>query len=323
MFSSTTTTVQSVKTGHPPRWSITTACRYPSKDEGTTTSTLPCAAAMKKENNNEEEQWQQQPRIRRKSITSIPYTMTTKSDDANFLHPMVSPSKSEHQKGIIRCATFDCPIFSNLNPELYQRVLEAMTSGIRVPMGSIIVKQGTPADKFYIVESGTVEEHMNNNAESCYKKGSSFGALSLLHTYSWPASYIATTDDVVLTELSCTTYQSILIRQATQSRYHHRQLVYNTSLFTMLDRDAQHRIVDAMILSKYQNGDVVYREERMERSGRTFTRFMTKGDYFGYIELPNGHNPQRAITGTMTIIAHEPLVCLTIERNALHRLLGK
>ena len=91
-----------------------------------------------------------QPKIRRKSVTSEPYcTMTTKLDhlDVEYLQGKVFHSKSKYQEGIVRCATFDNFIFSRLNVQQFQQLLQAIKSNVQIPMGSVIAHQGSYADK--------------------------------------------------------------------------------------------------------------------------------------------------------------------------------
>ena len=122
------------------------ACgQYPSTFTNYTMSDTHCSPAgmLKKDK-------EAQPKVRRKSVTSEPYcTMTTKLNhiDVEHLQVKVSHSKSKYQEGIVRCATFDNFIFSRLNVQQFQRLLEAIKSNVHISMGSVIVQQGSYADK--------------------------------------------------------------------------------------------------------------------------------------------------------------------------------
>ncbi|KAG2218959.1 hypothetical protein INT45_004651 [Circinella minor] len=245
----------------------------------------------------------------------------------------VFESKSKHQEGIIRCATFDNFIFSRLNSQQYQRLLQAMKSNVQIPMGLVIVQQGSYADKFYIVESGIVEHQINDAAECHLQIGASFGALSLLHDVQWPATYVAATD-VVLTELSRSAYQAIMIEQSIFTRQFHKQLINNISLFNKLETIDQYRILDALILVEYQDGQVVYHQNELtdkkifiikdgnvvgfndkKNNYRTITKMMGQGDYFGNADLLKD---QEDTIATTTFIAYGSLTCLTLKEDTLY-----
>ncbi|KAI9488266.1 hypothetical protein BDB00DRAFT_849254 [Zychaea mexicana] len=115
-----------------------------------------------------------------------------------------------------------------------------------------------------------VEERMGNVVKCRYLMGGSFGTLSLLHFHRWPASYVAATDDVVLSELSREDYQSVLINDAESKRLNRRRLVDKVPTFNKLDPIDQNLVVDALTPVEYHDGQIVYNQGDQIADNRIF-----------------------------------------------------
>ena len=102
-------------------------------------------------------------------------------------------------------------------------------------------------------------------------------------------------------ELSRPAYQAIMIEQSIVARQIHKQLIDTIPLFNKLKIVERHRIVDALILVEYQDGQVLYPQDELtdknifiikngnavvlndkEKSYRTITKIMGQGimDFF-------------------------------------------
>jgi len=94
-----------------------------------------------------------------------------------------------------------CEVFAGLNVDALTKVAEKMSLG-RFPPGAVIIRQGDPGDKFYLLRRGTVDVCINDQAGqpqvvNTLKEGDFFGERALLSGQVRSATIIA--KDVVET----------------------------------------------------------------------------------------------------------------------------
>jgi putative ABC transport system ATP-binding protein len=105
-----------------------------------------------------------------------------------------------------------CPIFTRLTPRTLTEVADEVIPE-KHPAGAVIVRQGDPGDKFYIVKSGSVDVIVDDGAArrtvATLGKGDFFGEAALLTGAPRNATIVAKEDLVVYT-LGKEQFQAVL-----------------------------------------------------------------------------------------------------------------
>jgi len=90
------------------------------------------------------------------------------------------------------------PIFRPLAPATLEQLARDLQP-LRVSTGEVIVRQGEPGDRFYIVEDGEVEVHVDDRPPQRLGPGDYFGEIALLQDVLRTATVVAATDVNLLT----------------------------------------------------------------------------------------------------------------------------
>jgi CRP-like cAMP-binding protein len=85
------------------------------------------------------------------------------------------------------------PIFRPLPPATLEQLARELQPA-RVPAGEVIVRQGEPGDRFYIVEEGEVEVRIDDVPIQRLQSGEYFGEIALLKDVPRTATVVAATD---------------------------------------------------------------------------------------------------------------------------------
>ncbi len=110
-----------------------------------------------------------------------------------------------------------CPVFARLTPRTLTEVADKMTLE-RFPAGAVIIRQGDPGDKFYLIRRGTVHVAVRENGASrqvaTLSQGDFFGEAALLTGEPRNASVVAE-DEVEVYTLGNEDFQAVLKASAT------------------------------------------------------------------------------------------------------------
>jgi predicted MFS family arabinose efflux permease len=87
----------------------------------------------------------------------------------------------------------ELPIFRPLPPATVEQLARGLHS-IHVPAGDVIVRQGDHGDRFYIVEDGEIDVHVNGQPTEPLKARDFFGEIALLRDVPRTATVTARTD---------------------------------------------------------------------------------------------------------------------------------
>jgi putative ABC transport system ATP-binding protein len=110
-----------------------------------------------------------------------------------------------------------CPVFAPLTPRTLTEVADQMIPE-RYPAGAVIIRQGDPGDKFYVLKSGTVdvivEDHAGRRTVAALGSGSFFGEAALLKAEPRNATVMAK-EDVEVYTLGKEQFQAVLQASST------------------------------------------------------------------------------------------------------------
>jgi len=111
----------------------------------------------------------------------------------------------------------ECPIFSRLTPRTLTEVADQMKPE-KHPAGAVIVRQGDPGDKFYIIKSGSVDVMVDDGTArhtvATLVKGDFFGETALLTGEPRNATVVAK-EELELYSLGKEEFQAVLHASAT------------------------------------------------------------------------------------------------------------
>ena len=85
------------------------------------------------------------------------------------------------------------PLFAPLDPA----TLEALARGlvpVQAPEGTVVVQEGAPGDRFYVIASGEVRVEQGDATVGLLGRGDAFGEIALLRDIPRTASCVASTD---------------------------------------------------------------------------------------------------------------------------------
>jgi len=89
------------------------------------------------------------------------------------------------------------PMFAPLTPGVVESLARSLVR-VSVPAGDVVVREGTDADRFYVIESGLVEVTQNGAVLRREEAGDFFGEIGLLRDVPRTATITAVEDTVLL-----------------------------------------------------------------------------------------------------------------------------
>ncbi|KAK9236794.1 cyclic nucleotide-binding-like protein [Lipomyces kononenkoae] len=220
-------------------------------------------------------------------------------------------------------------LFRGLDAEALQTILNVLEEK-RIASGVTIIKQGDEGEKFYIIESGTVDYYVNGSKVSSSGPGSSFGELALMYN-SLRAATVMSTSPCVLWVLDGTTFRRILMERTASKRAMYEQFLREVPVLTPLTDWERAKIADALKAVEYKAGDVIIKEgdvgehfylieegdAEVYKEGEGKVTDLAKGDYFGELALLNDA-PRAA-----TVVAKTDIRAVTLDKSGFKRMLGE
>lgn len=276
---------------------------------------------------------------RRKSICAEGFDPTTEEDD-DEVHKVVHP-KTDCQRKRLESIIAKMLMFSSLDAEQTQQILDAMFERIVVP-GEHVIDEGDDGDNFYIIERGTYDIFVNDEAKNPQHKGTyngygAFGELALMYNCPRLATIIATSPGS-LWAMDRRTFQRIIVRNQFLKRQQFEVFLESVPLLSTLTKEERMKVADAMVTRNYENDDVIIQQGDpadyfyMLVSGRVVVKrtgddpsrpnaevvltVYSPGNYFG--ELALIQNQPRAASA----IADGKVKCAVLDVQAFERLLG-
>lgn len=266
--------------------------------------------------------------LRRRGVSAECQTMNA----THFVAKVVA--KSPGAKERIKEALHRSYLFKALDQEQVQTVVDSVEEE-RFAAGEVVIKQGDPGDKFYLMEFGNAEvwiargKHSAAQMVKTYEAGDSFGELALLYNAPRAATVKATTD-CVLWAMDRQTFKMILMYTTNAKRQLYEKFLDEVDLLKTLSKYEKAAIADVLdteyfeaqeeIIVEGDPGDRFYLIEeghaRAIAKGKVVKEY-GRGDYFGELALINDE-PRAA-----TVVATTRCKCVSIDSASFKRLLGQ
>ncbi|OJD09708.1 hypothetical protein ACJ73_10133 [Blastomyces percursus] len=260
--------------------------------------------------------------------------------------------KTPEQRSRLQHAVSSNFLFSHLDEEQFETVLNALVEKPIPAQGIKVITQGDAGDFFYIVEDGHFDIYINPSgcvqpasatsptASGLGTKvdtigpGGSFGELALMYNAPRAATVVSTEPKSTLWALDRITFRRILMDAAFQRRRMYEAFLEEVPLFSSLKPYERAKIADALDTVKYPAGATIIREgdpgdtfyllEAGEAAafkdgvagGSTPVKRYKRGDYFGELALLD-EKPRAA-----TVVAMTDVKVAQLGRDGFKRLLG-
>ncbi|KAK9322991.1 cyclic nucleotide-binding-like protein [Lipomyces orientalis] len=220
-------------------------------------------------------------------------------------------------------------LFRGLDAEALQTILNVLEEK-RIAANVTIIQQGDEGEKFYVIESGTVDYYINGDKVSSSGPGSSFGELALMYN-SPRAATVMSTSPCVLWVLDGTTFRRILMERTASKRAMYEHFLREVPVLTSLTDWERAKIADALKALEFGAGDVIIKEgdvgehfyliedgeAEVYKEGEGKVTELGKGDYFGELALLNDA-PRAA-----TVVAKTNVNVVTLDKSGFKRMLGE
>lgn len=277
---------------------------------------------------------------RRTSVSAE--SLNPSSAGADSWAPPLHP-KSEEQISRLRTAVSGNFLFSHLDDDQSETVLNALVEK-PIPAKDIkVITQGDAGDYFYIVEDGSFDIYIHpsgtvqpgpegmGNKVSTIGPGGSFGELALMYNAPRAATVVSTSAKSTLWALDRITFRRIIMDSAFQRRRMYEAFLEEVPLLASLKKYERAKIADALDTIKYPAGSTVISEgdpgdafyllesgaadafkNGVERPVKSYKR----GDYFGELALLED-KPRAA-----SIVTSSEVKVARLGRDGFKRLLG-
>ena len=276
---------------------------------------------------------------RRTSVSAE--SMNPNADADNWTPP--NHPKSSDQMSRLRSSVSGNFLFSHLDPESLNTVLNALVEK-PIPAANVkVITQGDPGDFFYVVEtgsfdifihpSGTIQsgaDGMGNKVASI-GPGGSFGELALMYNAPRAATVVSKEGKSTLWALDRVTFRRILMDSAFQRRRMYEGFLEEVPLLHTLKTYERSKIADALESSRFPSGTYIIKEgdpgdaffllesgeaEAYKRGTEAAVKKYARGDYFGELALLDD-KPRQA-----SVVAKSEVKVARLGRDGFKRLLG-
>ncbi|KAL9109681.1 MAG: hypothetical protein Q9227_005719 [Pyrenula ochraceoflavens] len=276
---------------------------------------------------------------RRTSVSAE--SMNPNADADNWTPP--NHPKSSDQMSRLKSAVSGNFLFSHLDTDSLQTVLNALVEK-PIPAANIkVITQGDPGDFFYVVETGNFDIYIHpsgtiqSGAEGMGNKvttigsGGSFGELALMYNAPRAATVVSKDAKSVLWALDRITFRRILMDSAFQRRRMYEGFLEEVPLLHTLKKYERSKIADALESSRFPSGTNIIKEgdpadffyllesgeaEAFKKGVEKPVKKYARGDYFGELALLDD-KPRQA-----SVVAKSEVKVARLGRDGFKRLLG-
>lgn len=268
-------------------------------------------------------------------------SMNPNADSGDWKPPFHPKTAEQLQR--LRTAVSNNFLFSSLDDDSFQTILNALQEK-PIPAPNIkIISQGDSGDFFYVVEKGDFDVYIHPSGsvqpgpEGMGKKvatigpGGGFGELALMYDAPRAATVVSASEVGLLWQLDRTTFRRILMDSSFQRRKMYEGFLEEVPLLSTLKGPERAKIADALGSQKYPAGTYIIREGE---AGDAFY-LLESGEAEAYkagVEKPVKHYERGAYFGELALLDDKPrqasVVAKTevklarLDRAGFKRLLG-
>ncbi|KRX08335.1 Protein kinase-like domain [Pseudocohnilembus persalinus] len=192
-----------------------------------------------------------------------------------------------------------------------------------------IIKQGSDASTFFILEQGKVQIIVNKESKRILSPGDGFGELALLYNSKRTAS-CKSMETCTLWGIDRVKFKHVVKEMSEKEFKENLQFIENVQYFQNLTRQQKDNIASVLIEQKFnKNQDIINEDDiassfyiiksgtvSVMKDGKEL-KTLSKGSSFGESALLTGEQFR-----TMTIKAKEETFCLALGRDMLTKILG-
>ena len=292
-------------------------------------------------------------RVRRSSVSA-----ESDRPAANVRYERRVVEKTPEQRARIEAATKSSILFSGLDREQQQEIVDSMTE-IKVKAGDTVIRQHEEGDYYYIIDTGVFDVYRSTSSSSSassassssassppssspaageekvfeYNNKGSFGELALMYNCPRAATVRARTDGI-LWRVDRETFRHIVIASTARKRKLLEGALEGVPLLANLSKQERAHVADAMETVTYSAGDYVLRQGEVGES----MFFVMRGECVatqnvGRGEVEVGRIRDGGYFGERSLLTNEAraanVCCVSprvelgqLDRSAFERLLG-
>jgi CRP-like cAMP-binding protein len=274
---------------------------------------------------------QNKPRARRGSVSA-------ESDRTEKIYKKITIPKTEDQMNRIRNAVKKSILFTGLDKQQSQDIVDAMQE-VKVNAGDTVIRESETGDYFYVIDHGKFDVFKTEQGTAKkvfeYNDTGSFGELALMYNCPRAATVTATTE-ATLWRVDRETFRHIIIDSTAKKRKLFEEFLESIPILANLSRQERSLVADCLETVQFHSGDYVLKQGDIDADQVFFiikgtaqatqtsknsasaikVGEMKAGEYFGERSLIT-REPRAA-----NVIAVTDLECAAMDRSAFERLLG-
>eukprot|EP00559_Dactyliosolen_fragilissimus_P001619 CAMPEP_0184857692 /NCGR_PEP_ID=MMETSP0580-20130426/2842_1 /TAXON_ID=1118495 /ORGANISM="Dactyliosolen fragilissimus" /LENGTH=801 /DNA_ID=CAMNT_0027353433 /DNA_START=163 /DNA_END=2568 /DNA_ORIENTATION=+ len=162
-------------------------------------------------------------------------------------------SKNTAQESFIRSCLEENFVFSNLDKSEFNKLLKSFEP-TRVPKNTEIITQGTVADFFYILDTGSVEFYVDRKKVGSGSRGTSFGELALLYNCKRNAT-VKCTEECHLWRVDQLTFRNIIAHTAAETNKETMEILRKVPFVSELSDNYVNTIANAVSIVNFSEGE--------------------------------------------------------------------